>query len=150
MPRLRPKKAQRREWEALELDEMWTFVGQRRRKVWLWLAVERASRRIVAWVLGRRNAASARRLWQALPRRYHRHCWYFTDLFPAYVRVLPRWQHRRCPKGTGGTSIIEAVNCSLRQRCGVLVRKSCSFSKKLTMHTARIKIVIDNSNDTLN
>ena len=48
LPHLRPKKAQNREWEALELDEMWTFVGQRRRKVWLWLAVKRASRRIMA------------------------------------------------------------------------------------------------------
>ena len=133
-------------WEALELDEMWTCVGQRRRKVCLWLAVERASRRIVAWVLGRRDAATARRLRQALPRRYHRHYWYFTDLFPVYVDALPRWRHHRCPKGDGGTSVIEAVNCSLRQRCGVLVRKSCSFSKSLIMHTARIVVVIDNYN----
>ena len=77
---------------------MWTFVGQRRRKVWLWLAVERASRRIVAWVLGRRDVATARRLWLALPPRYRRHCWYFTDLWEAYVGVLPRWHHRRCPE----------------------------------------------------
>ena len=63
--------------------------------------------------------------------------------------ALPRWRHRRCPKGDGGTSVIEAVNCSLRQRCGVLVRKSCSFSKSLIMHTARIKVVIDNYNLTL-
>ena len=142
MPRLRPKQAQRRTWEALELDELWTFVGRKKRKVWLWLAVEHASRRIVAWVLGRRDAATARRLWQALPRRYHRHCWYFTDLFAAYVDVLPRWQHRRCPKGDGGTSVIEAVNCSLRQRCGVLVRKACSFSKSLAMHNVRIIAVL--------
>ena len=66
---------------------MWTFVGRKKRKVWLWLAVERASRRIVAWVLGRRDAATARRLWQALPPRYRRHCWYFTDLWEAYVAV---------------------------------------------------------------
>jgi len=149
LPRLRPKKAQRREREALELDEMRTFVGRRRRKGWLWLAVERASRRILAWVTGRRDAATARRLWQALPGRYRRHCWYFTDLFPAYVDVLPRWQHRRCPKGSGGTSIVEAINCSLRQRCGVLVRKSCSFSKSRLMHDARIGIVINNYNTTL-
>jgi IS1 family transposase len=146
---LRPKKAQRRTWEALELDEMWTFVGRKKRKGWLWLAVERASRRIVAGVLGRRDAATARRLWQALPRRYHRHFWYFTAQFPAYLDVLPHWQHRRCPKGDGGTSIVEAVNCSLRQRCGVLVRKSCSFSNSLAMHTVCIKILIDNYNLTL-
>ncbi len=133
----------------LELDETWTFVGRKPRKVWLWLAVERARRLIVAWVLGDRSAATASRLWQALPRRYRRHCWYFTDLLPAYAQVLPRWQHRPCPKGEGQTSIVEAVNCVLRQRCGVLVRKSCSFSKSLLMHEARIKIVIDNYNLTL-
>lgn len=146
MPRLRPKKAQRRQWEALELDEMWTFVGRKRRKVWLWLAVERASRRVVAWVLGRRDAATARRLWLALPKRYRRHCWYFTDLFPAYAQALPAGPHCPCPKGEGQTNIVEALNCSLRQRCGVLVRKSCSFSKSLLMHAARIKICIDRHN----
>ena len=33
LPRLRPRKAQQQRWEALELDEMWTFVGRKRRKV---------------------------------------------------------------------------------------------------------------------
>ena len=135
----------------LELDEMWTFVGRKKRNVWLWLAVERHSRRIVAWVLGDRSAATARRLWAQLPAYWRGpRCWYFTDLWESYAGVLPRGQHRRSPKGSGGTSIVEAINCSLRQRCGVLVRKSCSFSKSLVMHTARIKIVIDNYNITLN
>lgn len=147
---MRPKKEQKKKWEALELDEMRSFVGHKKHKVWLWLAVERTSRRIVAWVLGRRDAATARRLWLALPPGYRRHCWYFTDLWEAYVGVLPRWYHRRCPKGSGGTSIVEAVNCALRQRCGVLVRKSCSFSKCLPMHQAKIKIVIGQYNLTLN
>ncbi|WP_071892632.1 IS1 family transposase [Hymenobacter sp. PAMC 26628] len=125
---------------------MWPFVGRKKRKVWLWLAVERASRRIVAWTPGCRGETTARRLWQALPTRCHRHCWYFTDEWKAYAQVLPRWQHRPCPKGEGQTSSVEAINCSLRQRGGVLVRKSCSFSKCLKMHTARIKIIIDNHN----
>ena len=43
---------------------MWTFVGTRKHKVWLWLAVERESRRIVAWVLGDRSRATAQRLWR--------------------------------------------------------------------------------------
>ena len=95
---------------------MGTFVGRKKRKVWLWLAVERHSRRIVAWVLGDRSAATARRLWQRLPAYWRGpRCWYFTDLWESYVGVLPRWQHRRSPKGSGGTSIVEAINCSLRQ-----------------------------------
>ena len=44
-PRLRPKKAQQRDWEALGLAEMWTFVGRKRHTVWL--ADERTSRSIV-------------------------------------------------------------------------------------------------------
>ncbi|AWM34803.1 IS1 family transposase [Hymenobacter nivis] len=80
---------------------MWTFVGRRKRKVWLWLAVERASRRIVAWVLGCRGAATARRLWAALPPRYQRHCRYHTDQWEAYAKVLPAPHHRPHPKGSG-------------------------------------------------
>ena len=113
------------------------------------MAVERARRRFVAWTLGGRGEAAARRLWPQLPRRYRRPCWYFTDEWKAYASVLPRHRHRPCPKGAGQTSIVEAINWSLRQRSGVLVRKSCSFSKCLKMHTARIKIVIDNHNRSI-
>ena len=58
---------------VLEMDEMSTFVGKRKRKVGLWLAVERASRRMVAWVLGCRGAATGRRLFQSLPAHYQVH-----------------------------------------------------------------------------
>jgi len=124
-------------------------VGHKKRKVRLGLVIERARRRIVGWRLGSRGEAPLRKLWQSLPTHYRRHCWFFTDQWKACAQVLPRYQHRPCPKGEGQTSIVEAITCSLRQRCGVLVRKSCSFSKSLARHTARIKIVIDNYNLTL-
>lgn len=85
----------------------------------------------------------------SLPAHYRRHCWLFRDQWKAYAQVLLCWQHRPNPKGEGQTGIVEAINCSLRQQGGVLVRKSCSFSKSLVMHIARIKIVIDNYNLTL-
>lgn len=130
----------------LELDEMWTFVGCKKRKKWLWLAVERHTRRIVAWVLGERGRATARRLWKALPAAYRTGTWYFTDEWEAYRSVLPAQAHRPSPKGSGQTSIVEAINCSLRQKCGVLVRQSCSFSRCLKMHHVRIQLVIDEHN----
>ena len=101
------------------------------------------------WTLGSRGDAPLRRLWQSLLLHYRRHCWLFNDQWKAYAKVLPHLQHRPCPKVEDRTSIVEAINYSLRQRCGVLVRKSCSFSKSLAMHTARIKIVIDNYNLSL-
>lgn len=143
LPRLRPKKAQRKQWEAFELDEMWTFVGRRRRKVWLWLAVERVSRRIVAWVLGSRGTATLNRLWQALPRRYRRHTRYFTAAWRAYPQVLPAAAH---VVGQDGTRVVEARNGKLRHRCGVLVRRSRSFSKCQTNHYNRIKLASDHHN----
>ena len=114
-----------------------------------WLRYRSKRARIVAWVLGCRGTATAQRLWAALPPRYQRHCRYHTDQWAAYAKVLPAHHHRPHPKGSGKTTIMEAINCSLRQRCSVSVRKSCSFSKNLRMHTARIKIVIDNYNLTL-
>lgn len=125
---------------------MGTFVGKRKRKVWLWLAVKRVSRRIVAWVLGCRGAATGQRLFQALPAPYQTNTMYYTDAREAYATVLSAQAHQPSTKGSGRTSIVEALNCSLRHRCGVLVRKSCSFSKSLTTHHARIKIGIDNHN----
>ena len=124
---------------------MWTFEDRKQRKVWL--AVERASRCIVALMLGTRSTATCRRLWVLLPARYRRHCWQHTDEWPAYTAVLPASAHRR--DESGQTNMVEALNCSLRQRCGVLVRKFCSFSKSLSMHHARIKIVIDQHNTSI-
>ena len=44
------------------MDELWSFVGHKKRKVWLWLAVERARRRMVGWTLGSRGESSLRKL----------------------------------------------------------------------------------------
>ena len=121
LPRRLLKRVQRQQGEDLELDEMRTFVGRKRRKVWLWLAVERASRRTVAWVLGSRSTATLWRLWAALPRRYHRHTRYFTDQWRAYRQVLPVGAHI---VGKSGTRVVKALNGKLRHRCGVLVRRS--------------------------
>lgn len=103
-------------------------------QTWLWLAVERHSRRIVAWVPGRGGFA------QALPRT---DTWYYTNEWEAYKGVLPKRAHQSCAKGSGQTSLVEAISCSLRQRCGVLVRKACFFSRSLAMRHVRIPLVVD-------
>ena len=38
---------------------------------------------------------------------------------------------------------------AMRQRCGVLVRKSCSFSKSLAMHHVRIHLCIHAHNQRI-
>jgi len=45
-------------------------------------------------------------------------------------------------QGSGKTSYIERFNCTIRQRCARLVRKTLSFSKKITNHIGVIKMFI--------
>jgi IS1 family transposase len=40
--------------QEAELDEMWSFVGGKKRPCWLWEALDHQTGRIVAYVFGRR------------------------------------------------------------------------------------------------
>ncbi len=42
--------------EITELDELQTFIGKKKNKVWLWTAVNKMSGGILAWVVGDRSA----------------------------------------------------------------------------------------------
>ena len=46
-------------YERLELDEFWTYVGRKKRKVWLIYAHDHATSEIVACVWGKRDLATA-------------------------------------------------------------------------------------------
>ena len=105
-----------------------------------------ARRGASAWVLGSRGTATLLRLWRALPKRYRRHTRYFTDAWRAYPQVLPAPAH---VVGKSGTRVVEALNGKLRHRCGVLVRRSRSFSKCRSSHYNRIKIAIDHHNSQI-
>lgn len=42
--------------DVLEVDELWSYVGNKKNKVWIWLALCRRTRQIVAWRPGSREA----------------------------------------------------------------------------------------------
>ena len=133
------------ETQALELDEMWSFVLRRSDKVWIWLALCRATRQIVACVTGDRSAQTAQKLWEAIPKSYRKsHC--FTDFWEAYAKVLPEGQHTAGGKETGMTAHLERWNNTLRQRLARFVRKTLSFSKSLEMHEACLLLFIHRYN----
>lgn len=48
--------------DVLELDEVWSFVHRRSNKRWLWTALCRRTRQIVAAVIGNRSAATCGKL----------------------------------------------------------------------------------------
>ena len=131
-----------------ELDELWSFVGRKTNKQWLWLAPDRASRQVVALFVGERGAQGALGLWQALPARYRRRAPFHTDDWKACKQIIPSDQHQ-FNKQKKDTNHVERFFCTLRQRCSRLVRLSLSFSKKLERHVNSIKFVVTHYNLSL-
>ena len=112
----------------LEIDELWSYVGKKGEKRWLWAALCRRTRQIVAFVLGDRSERTCRRLWEAIPPEY-RHCRSFSDFWEAYATVFPPERHRQVDKGSGELAHIERWFNTLRQKLARYVRKTLSFSK---------------------
>jgi len=132
------------EGDELELDEVWTFVLKRKNKVWLWLALCRRTRQIVAFALGCRGVKTCRVLWSRIPQAYKAgHC--FADIWEAYARVVPAQSLEQSPI-YGPTNHIERFNRTLRQRVGRLTRETASFSKCNLMHNTAIHLFIHHYN----
>jgi IS1 family transposase len=133
---------------ALELDELWSFVLRRANKRWIWIALCRATRQVVAYVVGDRSAATCRKLWGRIPAAYRSaHC--YTDFWEAYRSVVPAEQHTAAGKESGLTAHVERWNNTLRQRLGRFVRKSLSFSKSEAMHELCLRLFLHHYNHSM-
>jgi insertion element IS1 protein InsB len=129
----------------LELDELWSFVLKRATKRWVWIALCRATRQVVAYFIGDRSRESCRQLWARIPAAYQRgRC--FTDFWEAYSSIIPAEQHTAAGKESGLTARVERWNNTLRQRLARFVRKSLSFSKSETMHEICLRLFLHRYN----
>ena len=143
---------------------MWSFLGSKQNKQWIWLAIDADSREIIGVFVGDRSRQAAKGLWQSLPTIYRQCAICYTDFWEAYEQVLPSKRHRAVGKETGKTSYIELAdtlllfekqertrrfNNTLRQRVGRLVRKTLSFSKKLSNHIGAVWSFVHHYNASL-
>jgi insertion element IS1 protein InsB len=136
------------ETSILELDELWSFVLKRANKRWVWIALCRATRQVVAYVIGDRSRATCQKLWKQIPASYRSaHC--YSDFWEAYQLVIPAQQHTAAGKETGLTAHVERWNNTLRQRLGRFVRKSLSFSKSDLMHDICLRLFLHDYNRSL-
>jgi insertion element IS1 protein InsB len=77
--------------EEAELDQMWSFVESKKNPRWLWHAIERTTRQVLAYVFGRRKDEVFRALKKLLePFGIKKYC---TDGWGAYERNLPESKH---------------------------------------------------------
>lgn len=127
--------------DVLELDEMWSFVLRKADKCWLWIAVCRRTRQVVAFVLGDRSEASCGMLWERIPAPY-KTCRTFSDFWSAYRKVFPKKTHSSVGKETGQTCHVERWNNTCRQSNARYTRKTLSFSKTAYFHELVTRLFI--------
>ena len=123
---------------AAEMDEFWSFVGNKSNQRWTWYAIERNSGVILAWHNGKRQDKDFLILWCLLANfpivRY------YTDAWGAYSKYIPVNMHRT---GKDNTWKIERKNLNFRTHLKRLARKTIYFSKNEQIHDNVIGMYIE-------
>ena len=131
--------------DVLELDELWSFVQNKTQECWVWIALCRRTRQIVAYTIGDRSQAGAKSLREHLPSEYRRRATR-SDFWLAYEGAFPARTHRFCGKEEGETNHAERFFGTARARLSRLVRRTYSFSKKVERHLDAIHLFITSYN----
>lgn len=125
----------------LQLDEMWSFVGDKDNQCWLWYAFDADRKKITGFQLGRRTDDNCEKLLKKLGNsQVLRFC---TDDWDSYKKFLPETHHWI---GKDLTQDIERQNLNFRTRLKRLQRETICFSKSDQMHYAVIKLYISHFN----
>ncbi|KAA6336317.1 hypothetical protein EZS27_015509 [termite gut metagenome] len=121
-----------------EMDEFWSFVGNKSNQRWTWYAIERKSGCMLAWHNGKRTDKDFLILWNSLKMfdiaNYH------TDAWGSYSKYIPPDQLR---VGKDKTWKIERKNLNFRTHLKRLNRKTICFSKNETVHDNVIGMYIE-------
>jgi insertion element IS1 protein InsB len=124
--------------EEAELDEMWSFVGDKEHQRWLWHAIDHRTGAVVAYVFGDHKDNVFLELKELLePFGIRR---FYTDDWGAYERHLESEEHE---VGKQNTQKIERKHLTLRTRIKRLARKTICFSKTCQMHDIVIGLFIN-------
>jgi insertion element IS1 protein InsB len=130
------------------LDELWSCVGAKANRQWVWIAMEVTTRHILAFHVGARSGQSAQALGEKIPAGYQEPAMFSTDQYEVYKGVLPLAQHHAISKLARKTNHVERFNCTWRQWVSRLVRAMLSFSKNLANHSGAITYFMCNYNLT--
>lgn len=121
-----------------ELDEMWSFVGNKGNQRWLWHALDRSNGQVLAYVFGSRKDEVFLELKKLLePFGIQKYC---PDGWGAYERHIPLEQHE---VGKRKTQRIERKHLRLRTRIKRLTRKTICYSRSEEMHDIVIGMFIN-------
>ena len=122
-----------------EMDEFWSFAGNKSSQRWTWYAIERKSGVILSWHNGKRRDKDFLVLWLMLSQFPITR--YYTDDWGSYSKYIPAAIHRI---GKDNTGKIERKNLNFRTHLKRLARKTICFSKNEQIHDNVIGMYIEN------
>ena len=123
--------------EITEIDELQTFVGHKKNKVWLWTVVNHWKPGIILWTLGDRSGSSFQILWSTI-KCWHSF-WYVTDGWKVYPGFIEPEDHLVCKTYM---TRVEGENTRLRHYLARLHRKTLCYSKSLEMLSYSIRLLL--------
>lgn len=118
-----------------EIDEMWSFIGSKTNVTWLTYAIERETKHVVDFFVGRKTKETIKPLINKVlllkPNRI------YTDRLNIYPSLIPKEIHKRFQYCTNK---IERMNLTLRTHIKRLSRKTICFSKNEKYFEAHLRI----------
>lgn len=121
--------------QSYELDEMRIFVRKKNNPVWLVYAINKNTKQIVGFYVGRRNNTTLNAVIKTLinskPSKI------YTDKLRNYQYLIPKKIHKTT---RFGTNTIERKNLDLRTHLKRLNRRTICFSRSILVLTAILKI----------
>jgi insertion element IS1 protein InsB len=124
-----------RDRPAFEVDELWTYIGRKANEYWLAYALDRTTRQVIDFVIGKRTKATLKTLSDRLlvsgVRKIR------TDKLTIYQRLVPKDIH--CYRAYC-TNHIERKNLSVRTHLKRLSRRTICFNRSARMLESCLKI----------
>ena len=133
---IRPKQ---KRYHKVQIDELWSFVKEKGKKVWIFYVYAPETKEILALTMGKRNARQVRNLMKQLRILDIKIDCFCTDDFKGFKKVLFRHHHLI---GKEFTKNIEGINTLIRSKIARLHRRTTKFSKKLKYHWYLLKIFV--------
>ncbi|MDC0099023.1 IS1 family transposase [Crocinitomicaceae bacterium] len=121
--------------KTYEVDEMMTFIGNKERRICITYALERQTKEVVSFSVGRRNKRTLGMVINTLLISDAKQI--RTDKCPTYLSLIPKAIHHVKKRGI---NYIERNNLTLRTHLKRLNRKTIAYSKSMLVLSAILKI----------
>ena len=118
-----------------EVDEIQSFVRQKKNPIWIAYALDRESKQVVSYNIGPRTNTTLSVVTDTL--RYSQAKYIYTDRLRNYRSLIDKYVHRTTYYGTNH---IERHNLTVRTHLKRLSWKTICFSRSVTMLSAILKI----------